>query len=205
VPLFPRWSDTALRVVLTLLALSAFAIPVGLMIYVRTPYDQDRDAALDQPVQFDHRHHVHDDGIECLYCHSGAERSANAGVPATEVCMGCHAQVWNQSQKLRPVRVSFYADLPLAWNRVHDLPDYVHFDHSVHVHAGVQCRQCHGDVDAMALVYRVNALTMDFCLDCHRNPQAKVPGYVRMRDRAQPAAHSGYVNDTLMSCTACHR
>jgi hypothetical protein len=205
VALFPHWSDTALRIVLTLVALAVLSLPVGLMIYVRTPYDQQRNSAIEQPVQFDHRHHVEDDGIECLYCHSGAERSASAGVPSTEVCMGCHAQVWSQSQLLKTVRVSFYTDKPIPWVRVHDLPDYVHFDHSVHVSAGVECRQCHGDVQNMALVYRAQGLTMEFCLDCHRKPEAKVSGYVRLRDRPRPPAHSGFVDDTLMSCTACHR
>lgn len=175
------------------------------MVYVRTPYDQGRNVAVEQPVQFDHRHHVEDDGIECLYCHSGAERSANAGVPSTEVCMGCHSQVWNQSQLLSIVRTSFYADTPIPWARVHDLPDYVHFDHSVHVQANVQCRQCHGDIETMPLVHRAQGLTMEFCLNCHRDPSAKVTGYVRPPNRAQPAAHSGLVDDTLMSCTACHR
>jgi hypothetical protein len=203
--LFPPWSDLAFRIVLTLLVLGALSIPVGLMFYVRTPYDQDRNDPVRQPVQFDHRHHVHDDGFECLYCHSGAERSANAGVPATEVCMGCHSQVWNQSQLLQPVRASFYEDTPLAWNRVHDLPDYVHFDHSVHVRAGVQCRQCHGDVETMPQVHRVASLSMEFCLDCHRDPENHVRGYARQSDRAQPAPQSGLVDDTLMSCTACHR
>jgi hypothetical protein len=205
VTLFPRWSDTALRVSLTLIALSALAVPVGLMIYVRTPYDQDRNDVVEQPVQFDHRHHVQDDGIECLYCHSGAERSASAGVPSTEVCMGCHSQVWNQSQLLQPLRVSFFTDRPIAWNRVHDLPDYVFFDHSVHVQAGVQCQRCHGDIETMPLVHRAKGLTMEFCLDCHRHPELNVSGYTRMRDRARPAAGSGLVDDTLLSCTACHR
>jgi hypothetical protein len=204
-PLFPRWSDTAFRVGLTLLALAALAVPVGLMIYVRSPYDQGRNIALEQPVQFDHRHHVRDDGIECLYCHSGAERSANAGVPSTEVCMGCHSQVWNQSAFLQPVRESFYTGESIPWQRVHDLPDYVHFNHSVHVTAGVQCAQCHGDVENMPLVHRVESLAMDFCLDCHKHPEVRVSGYSRPVGRARAAQGSGLIDDTLISCTACHR
>ena len=203
--LFPRWSDLAFRAGLGAIVLVAIGVPVGLMAYVRTPYNQDRHLVIEQPVQFDHRHHVEDDGIECLYCHSAAERAASAGVPATEVCMGCHSQVWNQSTLLAPVRDSFYSDRPIAWNRVHDLPDFVHFDHSVHVAAGVKCVQCHGDVNRMPLVHKTNALTMEFCLDCHRHPTEHVAGYVAMRSAAHPPKGSGFSRDTLSSCTACHR
>ena len=127
------WSDTAIRVVLCLLAAAVVAAMVLPMIYVRTPYNQQREFPLDQPVQFDHRHHVRDDGIDCRYCHSGAERGPYAGIPATEVCMGCHAQIWNRSPMLEPVRRSYFSGQPLRWNRVHDLPDFVYFNHSVHV------------------------------------------------------------------------
>ena len=203
--LFPPWSDRALRIALVLVALIALGLPVALMVYVRTPYVQDVQLVVEQPVQFDHRHHVQDDGIECLYCHSGAERSARAGVPATEKCMGCHAQVWQQSPLLEKVRTSFYNDTPLAWTRVHDLPDFVQFNHSVHVAAGVQCRHCHGDVERMPLVHKARALTMDFCLDCHRDPPAHIAGYVAAKGASHPPLDSGFVGDTLTSCTACHR
>src|SRR6476620_2264676 len=115
---FPRWTDTALRAVVLELATLATAAIAGPWLYVRTPYNQNTGFEVVQPVQFDHRHHVRDDGIECLYCHSGAERTASAGIPATEVCMGCHTQVWNRSALLAPVRASYFEDRSLHWNRV---------------------------------------------------------------------------------------
>jgi hypothetical protein len=201
---FPRWSDLALRGALGALAVLALVLIGGPMIYVRTPYAQDRSTPIAQPVQFDHRHHVHDLGVACLYCHGDAARSAYAGVPATEVCMGCHAQVWPESAKLAPVRASFFSDTPIAWQRVHDLPDFVYFDHSVHVQNHVQCEQCHGDVASMPLVHKVRSFTMGFCLDCHRDPAQHVPGYSPSRSIA--AQHAAAVNtNPLISCSACHR
>ncbi|HVZ32830.1 MAG TPA: cytochrome c3 family protein [Polyangiaceae bacterium] len=187
------------------------------MIYVRTDYDQDRKFEVVQPVQFDHRHHVRDDGIDCLYCHSGAENSPFAGVPATELCMGCHAQIWNDSPLLEPVRQSFYTGKPIRWLRVHKLPDFVYFNHSVHVHAGLQCKRCHGDVEDMPVVFKKYALTMDFCLDCHRHPERAVPDYVNTiaspapstgalrQGRAEQEQHVPIVTNNLITCTACHR
>ena len=106
--LFPPWSNTALRLALGAAAVSALAAPAGLMVYVRTPWNTGQFQAIDQPVEFDHRHHVMDDRIDCVYCHTGAETSRFAGVPASEVCMGCHNQVWGQSEMLEPVRKSFF-------------------------------------------------------------------------------------------------
>jgi hypothetical protein len=211
--LFPRWSDTVLWSVLLALALTAGAAIAGPWIYVRTPYNQNLGFEVVQPVQFDHRHHVRDDGIECLYCHSGAERSASAGIPATEVCMGCHSQIWNQSALLAPVRASYYGDQPLVWNRVHDLPDFVYFDHSVHVRNGVDCSQCHGDVANMPLARKSESLTMGFCLNCHRHPDLKVPGQKpQVEDAPLWLARSGtrsersqVLANPLLTCTACHR
>jgi hypothetical protein len=211
--LFPSWSDGVFRFVLLALLFSITAGALGLMIYVRTPYDQNRDFQVEQPVQFDHRHHVRDAGIECLYCHAGAENSAFAGVPATEVCMGCHAQIWNRSARLAPVRESFFSSQPIAWKRVHDLPDFVYFNHGVHVQAGVQCAQCHGDVANMPVVHKVQSLSMGFCLDCHRDPAEHVAGYrTRTPDAPIWLARSGttdraahVVSNPLITCTACHR
>jgi hypothetical protein len=211
---FPPWSDTALRIGLVAVGVIVSAAIIGPWIYVRTPYNQERNFEVAQPVQFDHRHHVHDDGIECLYCHPGAEKSASAGVPATEVCMGCHSQVWQKSGLLAPVRASFFNDKPLAWNRVHDLPDFVYFNHSVHVRNGVECTQCHGDVSSMPLSRKVESLTMGFCLDCHRHPERRLEGFPAPVARAAPIwrAHPGTTSATsqvlanpLMTCTACHR
>ncbi|HEV8551636.1 MAG TPA: cytochrome c3 family protein [Polyangiaceae bacterium] len=187
--LFPPWSNHALRLVLVLVMLFALATVTLPMIYVRTPFATEKDFEHEQPVAFDHRHHVLDDGIACLYCHSGAERSPAAGVPGTDVCMGCHAQIWNDTPLLAPVRQSAATGTPLRWDRVHALADFVYFDHSVHVRGGIDCARCHGPVESMARVRRVHAFTMDFCLDCHRHPPAR------------PTARMS----ALTTCSACHR
>ncbi len=211
--LFPVWSDTALRIALGVIGIAipgVFVIPI---VYVRTPYNLNRDFEVMQPVQFDHRHHVKDDGIQCLYCHDGADRAAYAGIPATEVCMGCHSQVWNQSPMLEPVRRSYFSGQPIPWNRVHLVPDFVFFNHAVHVKNGVGCAQCHGDVAAMPLDRKERLFTMGWCLDCHaRQPDRyanaarlatllppKLPGNAKTPvGHVQPIPH-------LQTCTACHR
>lgn len=210
--LFPPWSDTFFRLVLVALVLAVIGTLLGLMIYVRTPYSNFENYAVEQPVQFDHRHHARDDGIPCLYCHRLAERSSTAGIPATELCMGCHAQIWNQSEKLKLVRDAFFTNQPIPWRRVDDLPDFVYFNHSVHVHAGVQCQQCHGDVQDMPLVHKVNSFSMGFCLGCHRAPAAYVPGYHDSTGTSpldatvfKPANEPPIVTNKLITCTACHR
>jgi hypothetical protein len=169
--LFPRWSNTAYRLGLAALVCTALGGLTGAMIYVRTPWNTGQYDAVDQPVQFDHRHHVIDDEIDCLYCHQGAEVSDYAGVPSTEVCMGCHNQIWNDSPLLETVRRSYFSGKPIPWNRVHDLPDFVYFNHAVHVRGGVGCVACHGRVDEMARVYEVASLQMGWCLDCHRHAE----------------------------------
>jgi hypothetical protein len=225
--LFPRWSNTAYR--LALLALVSVA-PLGIagaMVYVRTPWNTGVGDAVDQPVQFDHRHHVIDDEIDCLYCHSGAESSDYAGVPATDVCMGCHAQIWNESPLLETVRRSYFSGQAIPWNRVHDLPDFVYFNHAVHVQRGVGCVECHGRVDRMARVYRAQSLSMGFCLDCHSRaselPEASISADARANGSegegvTQPALFGRLAigdgsalslgpkrHDALTTCTACHR
>lgn len=185
--LFPGWADTALRLALAGAAALALMLVIAPMVYVRTPYSQNREFPVEQPVQFDHRHHVEDDAIDCRYCHDLADKGPYAGVPPTERCMGCHSQVWRDSPLLEPVRRSFFAGQPLPWNRVHKVPDYVYFDHSVHVRHGVACASCHGRVDRMALDWQVAPLTMGWCLGCHRR-LAKAPGVRSFTD-----------------CSVCHR
>jgi formate-dependent nitrite reductase cytochrome c552 subunit len=215
---FPAWSDTAFRITLVVATLLIVAAVIGPMIYVRTPFHERRGYPVDQPVQFDHRHHASDDQIDCLYCHAGARRSAYAGIPATEVCMGCHAQVWPDSVQLENVRRSFFSGEPLRWQRVHQLPDYVYFNHAAHVNKGIGCVSCHGRVDRMALDYQVAPLTMGWCLDCHRAPEPNLrpltqvtsmtwqpPSSPRERDAlARKLAAASHVRH-LTSCTTCHR
>ena len=173
--LFPPWTNTALRLALGAAVLGGAATPVGLMAYVRSPWNTGQSQAVDQPVEFDHRHHVSDDGIDCLYCHSAAETSRAAGVPATEVCMGCHAQIWGNSPQLENVRRSYFSGEPLPWSRVHDLGDFAYFDHAVHVRRGLGCVACHGRVDQMPRVAKVAPLSMQWCLDCHRRYERALP------------------------------
>jgi hypothetical protein len=211
-PLYPRWSNSAYRLALVALLLGVASLVLGPMLYVRTPYNTSQFVPFDQPVEFDHRHHVRDDGIECLYCHSAAERSPNAGVPLTEVCMGCHNQIWNQSPLLEVVRRSYFSGTPINWRRVHDLPDFVYFDHSVHVARGVACEHCHGDVSQMARVMQTQPLTMGWCLDCHRESQTtlaptSVPsnGWEAALDMLTDAPATYRQITQLTTCTACHR
>jgi hypothetical protein len=209
--LFPPWSDTAFRVVLVgVVTVGALAV-IGPMVYMRTPYAQNREYPVDQPVPFDHRHHVEDDNIDCRFCHGGAEKSAYAGVPSTEVCMGCHNQVWPESPMLEPVRRSFFTDRSLPWNRVHRVPDFVYFDHSIHVNKGVGCYECHGNVAGMALDRQVAPLTMGWCLGCHRDPAPRLRPLetitaMRPSDPAEGARVAAALGvRKLTHCTACHR
>jgi hypothetical protein len=213
--LFPRWTNTAVRFSLAGALAGVVLVPVALMIYVRTPYSTKALFPTDQPVEFDHRHHVVDDEIDCRYCHRTVEKEASAGYPATEVCMGCHNQIRNESVLLEPVRRSWFADDAVAWNRVHDLPDFVQFNHAIHVSKGYGCVECHGRVDRMARVYQVAPLTMGWCLDCHRNPEERIrprehvtdmswePEGVGRKERAELASRYGV--RSLTHCTACHR
>jgi hypothetical protein len=143
-------------------------------IWVRSPYMTQVNVVRDQPVPFSHDHHVSGLGIDCRYCHASVETSAFAGLPATETCMGCHSQIWKDSPLLEPVRSSFRTGQPLAWTRVHDLPDFAYFNHSIHIAKGIGCESCHGPVDRMPLMRKSGSLLMEWCLDCHRHPEDAV-------------------------------
>ncbi|HEU4729233.1 MAG TPA: cytochrome c3 family protein [Kofleriaceae bacterium] len=211
--MFPPWANTATHVVLGVLAAGFAAVLAAPMVCARTPYATGAGDPLLQPVLFDHRHHVRDDGIDCLYCHEGAERSPYAGIPATERCMGCHDQIWSDSDPIAPLRDSLATGQPIRWQRVHSLPDFVYFDHAIHTRRGIGCVSCHGRVDEMAAVYQVHPLTMRWCLDCHRDP---VP-HLRPRDQitsmrwtaegpGQIAALAAqYRPRRLTHCSTCHR
>ena len=172
--------------------------------------------AYDQPVPFSHQHHVAGLGIDCRFCHSSVEVSARAGLPPTWTCMTCHSQIWTNADLLAPVRDSLAENRPITWGRVNNLPDYVYFNHSIHVAKGVGCQSCHGPVDRMALTYKARSLTMQFCLNCHRDPapQLRPEGeiynteWVRQKDTPSPAAlaaHYGVPDRKLTECSICHR
>src|SRR6266498_3372211 len=147
--------------------------------FQRSPYVTYAGEARPQPVPFSHQHHVAALGIDCRYCHTSVETSWFAGIPPTQTCMNCHSQIWTNAAMLEPVRASFASGRPLVWSRVHRLPDFVHFNHSIHVAKGIGCATCHGRIDKMALTYQASPLTMQWCLECHRNPER----FVRPKDQ----------------------
>jgi hypothetical protein len=137
----------------------------------RSPYVTYAGVVRPQPAPFSHQHHVAGLGIDCRYCHTSVENSRFAGIPPTKTCMNCHSQIWTKAPMLEPVRESFRTDKSLVWTRVNDLPDFVYFDHSIHIHKGVGCNTCHGPVDRMPLMYNYASLQMEWCLNCHRAPE----------------------------------
>lgn len=181
----------------------------------RTDYARHVDWPIVQPVPFSHEHHVAGLGIDCRYCHTAVEVSSNAGMPPTYTCMTCHSQIWTNADVLAPVRESLANNQPIVWNRVNDLPDYVYFNHSIHIAKGVGCSNCHGEVDRMPLSYKARSLTMQFCLDCHRDPGPQLRPkdqiynqWQRTADTPSPATlkaeyHVG--GRTLTDCSICHR
>lgn len=178
-PLFPKWSNSVLWSALFILAFSIVATPPFLMMAARTPYFTGQDVPRQQPLQFDHRHHVRDDGIDCLYCHFSARRAQFAGMPSTSLCMNCHNQIWIESPEVAAVRTSQIEDTPIVWTKVTNIPGFAYFDHSIHVAKGVGCSTCHGRVDLMGKVYQKETLLMSWCLRCHRMPER----FLRPRDK----------------------
>jgi hypothetical protein len=195
---------------------------IGFALYLllevnRSPYVTRAGEMRDQPIPFSHQHHVGGLGIDCRYCHTSVEVSASAGMPPTKTCMNCHSQIWSQSPMLEPVRASFRSAEPVQWTRVHDLPDFVYFDHSAHVNRGVGCVTCHGRVDRMPLMYQEKSLQMEWCLECHRNPAKYVRPVEHVFDPAWTWAHPDSQETKgpelvkknrirpRTSCSACHR
>jgi len=154
------------------------ALATALIVYrVNARADAARSDSVEQPIPFSHQHHVRDDGIDCRYCHTSVETSSFAGIPPLATCMTCHSQLFTDAAPLAPLVRAYSGQGAVEWNRVHDLPDFVYFDHSIHIAKGVGCSTCHGDVGRMPLMRRVASLYMQWCLDCHRQPDA----YLRPR------------------------
>jgi hypothetical protein len=183
----------------------------------RSGYMTNQEIPREQPVPFSHEHHYNGLGIQCAYCHTSVERSSFAGIPPTQTCMTCHSQIWTNAAILQPVRTSYQTGKPLEWIRVHDLPDFVYFNHGIHVAKGMACQVCHGDVNVMPLTWRVNSLQMRWCLECHRAPEK----FIRPRedvysfDYVLPADQEtlgvrlvkeyGVKTRQLTDCSICHR
>lgn len=140
----------------------------------RLDYVSQVGVARDQPVPFSHKHHVAGIGLDCRYCHTSVEESAFAGIPPVETCMTCHSLIWTEAPLLEPVRQAWRDGVPLQWTRVHDLPDFAYFRHNIHVSKGIGCTTCHGPVDQMPLMYKEETLNMEWCYECHRNPEKHI-------------------------------
>jgi hypothetical protein len=186
-------------------------------VFVRSEWLTNVGAPIQQPVPFSHQHHVAALGIDCRYCHTSVETAASAGIPPTYTCMSCHSQIWQNSPMLQTVRDSLANNTPIEWNRVNSLPDYVYFNHSIHVDKGVACVTCHGRVDEMPLTWKTQTLQMEWCLTCHREPEK----YIRPREDVfnmdwQPAEDQLVMGRRLVqeyhilsvsqltSCSTCH-
>lgn len=219
--LFPRGSNAFARISIVVVLV---VVGTGLTILLNTNrlhYTTDVQVARKQPVPFSHKHHVTGVGLDCRYCHTSVEESSFANIPPVETCMTCHSQIWTESPLLEPIRESYRTGNPIEWVRIHDLPDFVYFNHSIHVHKGIGCQTCHGQVDQMPLMWKVNTLNMEWCLECHREPEK----YMRPREEVFNMAwtpmdeHGHAVSQALLGaqlvqdydinpstdCSTCHR
>ncbi len=216
--LFRRSANTLARLSLVLVVVLAGVAGWLLLEIQRSPYFTGAFLAREQPVQFSHKHHVGDDGIDCRYCHTTVETTASAGFPPTKTCMNCHSQLFSNTQYLEIVRASWRDNQPIKWNRVHDLPDFAYFNHSIHVNKGVGCSTCHGRVDQMPLMWNEASLQMEWCLACHRNPEAVLrekkditnmewkPGDDQaVKGKALAQQYGIQPVGVLTSCSTCHR
>ena len=217
--IFPPAADTWLRLILAVTALAIAGVSIGAWGYAHSTYATQVGWVQDQPVPFSHKHHVADDGLDCRYCHTSVETSAHAGMPPTETCMTCHSQLFTGASVLAPVRRSLATGEPIRWRRVAQLPDYVYFNHSIHIDRGVACVECHGRIDQMPLTWRAKPFQMQFCLDCHRDPAIRLrpPELVtqmeplrwseaRRRRFGERVMRAHHINpSTLDDCGICHR
>jgi len=212
---FPRSANTYSKASIVAGVLVAGGLLGTVMALDRSQYVTEVSVAKEQPIQFSHQHHVSHLGIHCGYCHTSVEVSAYAGIPPTHTCMSCHSQIWINSPMLEPVRESYASGKSIEWLRVHDLPNFVFFNHSIHVNKGVGCTTCHGDVGQMNQIYKANTLQMAWCLDCHKAPEK----YLRPREAVydpnyQPPANqmelgrklvAEYKVEKQLDCNTCHR
>jgi len=212
----PHANQVVYAILYGLLA-SVFVVPMVWVTIDHSPWHTGQFVAQAQPVPFSHAHHVGEVGLACEYCHGAAKTSASAGLPATEVCMTCHSQILADAPVLAPVRASFTSGTPMVWNRVNQLPDYVYFNHAAHVNNGVGCVTCHGRIDEMPLTAQAAPLTMEWCLNCHRDPAPNLrPETAEYSMDWQPAedprnlgtallAHYQIHPEALTDCYVCHR
>jgi hypothetical protein len=218
--IFPRSANALVRS--TLFGVLSLVLFLTWLIFtlMRSSWATKQDEFVEQPIQFSHAHHVGGVGIDCRYCHTSVEKSAFAGIPPTKTCMNCHSQIWANAPILEPVRSSFRTDTPLNWIRVNDLPDFVYFNHQIHIKQGVGCNVCHGPVDKMPLMYQAKSLLMEFCVDCHKAPEQfirprsevfnmnyKVPADTTQLELGLRLKREYNISSVehMTSCSVCHR
>lgn len=212
--LFPRWFGFLFR----LGALGAVVIIIAVLLLwrVATAHPTSLHDPLEQPVPFSHKHHVGDDGIDCRYCHTSVEQSAFAGIPPLSTCMTCHSQLFTDQPPLKPLIAAYRSGVPFHWKRLNKLPDFVYFNHSIHIAKGIGCESCHGRIDRMPLTAQVAPLTMQWCLDCHRDPEKNLRPHdevfsMTWRARDQHALGERLMREyhidkrRLTDCSTCHR
>jgi hypothetical protein len=215
--IFHRSTNTLSKVSILSFVFIVAALLGIFMTIDRAGYTTRKGVTLTQPIPFSHEHHAGGLGIDCRYCHTSVETSATAGIPPTATCYNCHKLIWKDSPMLEPVRASYKTGTPIRWTKVHDLPDFAYFDHSIHVAKGVGCAECHGRVDKMALMRSEHALQMRWCLECHRNPEPhlrpkeeifnmkwKAEDQETLGPRLAEEYHLRREID-LTSCSTCHR
>jgi hypothetical protein len=216
--IFSRTANIVSKASIVVVGLIAALLGGVLWAVMMSPYYTNVNVTREQPVPFSHKHHAGELGIDCRYCHTSVEKSSFAGVPPTQTCMTCHSQIWTNASMLEPVRASYRTDKSISWTRVYALPDYVYFNHSIHVAKGVGCTTCHGQIAQMPLTYKANTLYMGWCLDCHRQPEKYLrpksevfnPNYVPPSNQMELGAQ--LVKDYKIiplqerqSCSTCHR
>jgi hypothetical protein len=186
--IFSHNSNTISQLIVIGIILAVFAVSAIAISAVHSPYLNGQDEQIIQPIPFSHKHHVQGLGLDCQFCHSSVENSSHAGFPDTTTCMTCHSEIWTNAKILEPVRQSFFQKKPLHWIQVYQTPDHVYFDHSIHIHRGIACKTCHGEVERMPVVFQARTFFMKDCLECHEHPQP-------------------YFNKPLplTNCNVCHR
>jgi Cytochrome c7 and related cytochrome c len=213
--IFHRSTNTIARV-----SIYGAVILIAILGYVanvvnQTSYVTDTYVEQPQPVPFSHKHHVGELGIDCRYCHSAVEVSSSAGMPPTQTCMACHSQIWTNAAILEPIRVSYRDSKPVEWTRVNAVPDFVYFNHSIHIAKGVGCTTCHGPIAEMNITWRAQSLYMRWCLECHNAPEKYLrprsevfnPFYRAPTDQEALGLRlmAEYKVQRLTNCTTCHR
>ena len=214
--LFPKWSNTVPLKLIAVVSVLGVTV-VGGVTYYFTPKYTRVGYSPKQPVAYNHYLHAEQLGIDCRYCHSYVDESGYANVPDAETCMNCHSQVKSDSPQLAPIRASYESGEPVEWVRIHKVPDYVYFNHAVHVNRGISCVECHGNINEMEVVYHAEPLSMGFCLECHRNPEESIRPleevYNLNWEPDQEQAHEEWARDAVVnwnvnppqSCSGCHR